>query len=639
MIITILYTKYQVYGVFIMALDDISKFKVNTLIRNSDLTSLTYHPMMECHGKMRFSHNDYLSYLSLVLHDKLKDTNNNCYKMVIKIFSLINHTIAWCVSNKLVINDDIIKSLKEVIDLFDKYCEEMDIVKDENSIIIKHFDVLIGDYYTGVADIELREMISDCGSLEDVKILEKEKEESVEKEEFERKLKEIKGLEHEIKKLQTSLDSEVNKHSKTKSNLNELKGKCSALSAKVKELEKKVKELTKEIKQKDSKLFTAINSKDKMYEQYSKVKSELDEILVKYSESESKLKSLLVKVEDLESKVKVYEAREEVVNKDKLIDNTLFDIFCSKNSYSLEELVVELKHRGIFVDSDKVYERLMVLKNRLSIIGNTKQFPVVYSLKKPDVLVDQSMIINVPDGTKCMDILLVSDFHLTTMNSSLVSEYDKIVDYCAKNNIKLVLNAGDLFSSRMNNDSIVKRYDHFMKVIDSVYKNFPKDKDIYHAILGGNHDRNILNFGIDPISRITDLREDFINLGYDRASIIIGDDKFMIHHPHINVDSLSKLEGRTLFEYMDKYYDSLGLSQDDTYLDILGHIHMSSFNGVKGYVSVPSYLRDRRENGAWHLKVYFDEKKNINYIVLIPLVLGNKLNQVTELTYQQLKLK
>ena len=71
---------------------------------------------------------------------------------------------------------------------------------------------------------------------------------------------------------------------------------------------------------------------------------------------------------------------------------------------------------------------------------------------------------------------------------------------------------------------------YFNKFADSI----PANTDIYQLILGGNHDKGFLKFGLDPLEAISRRREDLIGVGYDYRTIELGNknNKILLHHPN-----------------------------------------------------------------------------------------------------------
>ena len=80
--------------------------------------------------------------------------------------------------------------------------------------------------------------------------------------------------------------------------------------------------------------------------------------------------------------------------------------------------------------------------------------------------------------------------------------------------------------------------------------------------------------------------------------------------------------------------------RENTYIDMFGHFHKSSLDNNNGVCCVPSLLKDRYQDGAWHGTIYFDSTGRISEILFKPLIFSNdKLISTTEIEYKKLVLK
>jgi hypothetical protein len=172
----------------------------------------------------------------------------------------------------------------------------------------------------------------------------------------------------------------------------------------------------------------------------------------------------------------------------------------------------------------------------------------------------------------------------------------------------------------------------------------PRAEGIYHAVLGGNHDRNTVRYGFDPIGMLCDAREDFINLGYTHSTVSLNGfcnlfGKFDIHHPETFDFSIYLKDDTIDFDllngYLDGIYAKQGRSRDDSYIDIFGHTHKSQFNYPGQYCYIPSYFEGKGKRGACHLRIYFDEETDIKYMVFMPMAYNDKLVKGTEIIYEK----
>lgn len=316
------------------------------------------------------------------------------------------------------------------------------------------------------------------------------------------------------------------------------------------------------------------------------------------------------------------------------------------DSLSIDELLKYLKRKGYEIELDDLRKILLNIKQRINITrDDVIYFPQMYQVCKPRFEEYNEMIIDVGEN-KSMDFLLVSDMHLSKIDTKTLEDLEKMYDYAVEKNIKLILNLGDFVFCVSDHLVRSKSYDDYvmaMRTCDDIASFFPYDKNIFHAVMGGNHDEDIMSFGFDPLKRICMQRSDFLLLGYNHATVRFcagneNDSKIMLHHPKQRVPNalLENCYDVDLLKKMLKgYYDNQGLNKDDYYMDFLGHFHKASFDMMNNYCVVPSYFKDRLKNGALHLKVYFDKNKKINYLVVLPLVIENKLTPVNELVFKK----
>ena len=150
--------------------------------------------------------------------------------------------------------------------------------------------------------------------------------------------------------------------------------------------------------------------------------------------------------------------------------------------------------------------------------------------------------------------------------------------------------------------------------------------------MGGNHEHGFLYCGIDPIERISSSRSDVMSLGYDHAFLNVGNSKIGLHHFKgfdLDLDNNSEVNQR-----LNDYYDNAGIERQDTYVDLLAHFHRSRINGIDNFAFIPSLFKKINE-GAVHLKIYFNSIGEIDYIDFIPLQLKKEVQATTEVLYKK----
>lgn len=165
-------------------------------------------------------------------------------------------------------------------------------------------------------------------------------------------------------------------------------------------------------------------------------------------------------------------------------------------------------------------------------------------------------------------ICLTSDFHYTSVYDH--PEYvEKIYDICEENEIKYILNTGDLTNGHYPKEENYKNNNRVIGVdntVEYVINEHPYNKNIEFYFIGGNHDNSFWrNDGVDIGEKIDKKRPDIHYLGYDSAYVNIGNVKIYLEHGF----SKSKNNINTRFKY---YYNKYKSNNVDVLA--LGHIHI-----------------------------------------------------------------
>lgn len=167
-------------------------------------------------------------------------------------------------------------------------------------------------------------------------------------------------------------------------------------------------------------------------------------------------------------------------------------------------------------------------------------------------------------------LLAISDLHLCHKLDRLDLLY-KAYQYAVDNNIKYVLNLGDLIEGVMPHN----KYDIKEITIDGQVKyvldNYPYSDKIKTLVLYGNHDfYEKYKGGIDVAQAISSERNDLINLGYGEAYIKVLDNYIKLSHE---------------ISLLKKYKKDI-----ETFINLYGHLHKfkTKIYDDKLYVHVPS---------------------------------------------------
>ena len=301
---------------------------------------------------------------------------------------------------------------------------------------------------------------------------------------------------------------------------------------------------------------------------------------------------------------------------------------------------------GTLYDRSKISSLLAQLKSKINISASSFSINPSYQIVPPRIIESEDFNIDIPFECECYDILLVSDFHLKEFDSKTLTGFDVMNNYCVNNNIHLVLNLGDFFDGVGGS----KSFDYTCAkenriIVEKAISVIPHADGVYHAVLGGNHDKNVLKYGFDPIELLATGREDFINLGYNHASIVFNGfqgviGQFDIHHPqtfNFPIDfGPDGIDTEKLNIYLNRLYSKIRRDRDSSYIDIFGHTHKRQFNYPESYCFIPSYFEGKNKRGACHLKVFFDSDSNIKYMLFMPLSYVDKLIRTDEIVYKKI---
>lgn len=123
--------------------------------------------------------------------------------------------------------------------------------------------------------------------------------------------------------------------------------------------------------------------------------------------------------------------------------------------------------------------------------------------------------------------LLVSDLHIGSRNERMDSIND-MYEYCIKNSIHIIINAGDLVNGMIG---LPSKHSGFYEQIDYLINNYPFDNNILNFCVLGNHDYDSLNnTGQDLMMVLNNYRHDIVPLGYGIGTINVKNDKIIVQH-------------------------------------------------------------------------------------------------------------
>ena len=430
----------------------------------------------------------------------------------------------------------------------------------------------------------------------------------------------------------------------------------------LKEAKRKIKELNKTIK--DLKLELEKCVDEETINSYKKEIINLNNKIKDLNETISNLSSKNQSIESINENLKkqITDITNSLTNRNQALENEISTYKEKANKYDKEKIQKEYEKEldnlilTYIADEDLTIEELLVgLKfkfpnvSKNNILESLKRLQSTYILTKDNILNNEftyklgkkrNKFYTVKNDTDTLDMIIISDLHIDNSIDLRLNNLNYIYDYAAKNNIKTIVNLGDTIDGRIYNDkSTLENLKYYDELVNKTIEKLPKDENIINLLLGGNHDRSLLDLGIDVTDRIDKNRLDYINLGNDHAMLKFNDTNVGLHHFNrryddnfINITNPNDFE---LFKTLNDYYTYRGIDKKNTFIDLLGHFHVSKISIPNNYITIPSLNFDHIQNGAYRIKLFFDSKGNIKNSILIPLIVDSKVIESTSITYKK----
>lgn len=602
-----------------MPITAVDKVKINKYIKENRIGEIYYWEICDIIGKKnKISHPEFLAYFTdCVLNEFRKDTKFSI-KNVAKLVMTVDTFLDWCKEGEFEVSGETLDKIRSFDELYHEYLKRTNQELDEGlyNEHIKPLMELIEELYPSKSNDSVAKYITQINELET---------------EIKRLKKELNSLEKQLTTSQKTIDQKQQRIEQLSNSLNAANGEAHVNSIKVNELREQRKELEERIAMLEEEITLAVELNNELLPLKDKV-TILKEQLDSYKKEVKKYKTK----EKEEAELKVKETSLEAL---------IYEILLLENK-SITELVDIALEKGIKVDVQHISYLLSCMKKEINLANGPFTTEPTYKIAQPHIEETHQFNITVPEDAKYYDIMLVSDFHLYDFDTKTLKAFDRLNDYCVANGINMILNLGDMFdgvgSRTLSYEKAVKNYE----LIEEAISKIPYTPNLYHAILGGNHDKNITHYGFDPIEMLSRSRNDIINLGYTHSSIVLNSadakiGSFDIHHPdvfdlNIRLDD-DGLDTENIEKYLDEIHLRSGIDRSDSYIDFLGHTHKSQFNLLKSYYLITSYLCANK--GAVHLRIYFNDDKSIKYMVIMPLTHGVRLSKNNEIVYQkQLKI-
>lgn len=618
-----------------MAITQLDKMRIMKFFRERQMGEIYYDDLVKYMGKKsNVTDLEFTAFFANYIEDNLQKEHISL-NLISKMVSALISFIGWLHEDDVKIDD--VSFINRMHSLYG--CYEQYLVKngeERNSTLDELFPILDEKLKEFYPYVEVEEEID---SVEDVERLKKEIEEL--SSELHLREERIKELEKESKKKDKAIESR-------KKDITRLSGKLESSQKEQRTLNDKIKfleGLVEELKTLIASLEDKLKDSDEKYAILHELKARIQN---DYYTLKSTIKSLRSDLESKESEIIKHREEEKMKIVIPLSDdvteqmNNRIEALIIRKMISgrntVEELLEYLLQNGFSVSKDEIRRYLRNIKDKMNL---------EYKVSEDSILEDEDFgryTIMVPENTFCYDLMVVSDFHLTSFDKEIVQDMELINDYCEKNGISMILNAGDFFS--LNRTRNKRSISICKKLVEKIVTKYPSRNGIVHAVLGGNHDKELMEYVDDPLKTLESERDDFVNLGYGHCKISFGGtvsilDTIALHHPNRRYPEPvgNTYDTKKIQDSLNNYYFSKNMSNDDVYVDILGHIHKSGLDTENGICIVPSYRKDRVINGAWHVKIYFNENGHIDNIAFIPLIKQRKLVPTTEIGYKKQLIK
>lgn len=607
------------------------KIKITTFIRNHSGDDIYINDLLASANKYREL--DVVEYLVDFVNTRLDEKSKEqiSYNYLEKLINVINALFFYLVKEKKekIPNSLLDSLLNRTMNIKNNFLKKS-YSQESDSIIEKILDTIVEELQEQKKDIEdipaptepdnVDERITELSNI-------------------------IKDKDKQIKELGSSLQQASKENDKVAKKLKEKTSALESTKKELKELNETLSSLKNELKTTQAKCSDLEN--DKKYvielqneiERLNKTIRKLEKEITTLEDTEKQ--AAIARKEEAERRQKELEQRKKSMER---IKDYIFKLLCEKD-LTIEEIKSQLAKANITLSNDEIKEYLKKIQERINIINQIRTIPIKYGVCSPKCESNLRACINIEEH--CYNVLLVSDMHLKNMDTDILYWLEKLYEYADKNNIYLIINLGDFIDVRTPRGKNVENICKIEALLEEVALKFPKSSKINHALLGGNHDNVTFPLGIDPIKKICDMREDFLYLGHNigtvylNKSLIFNQDKasnyMVVHHPNFRAEPniLDDHNIEKINAYLNSIYGANGLSRGDQYVDIIGHFHKSSLDIANGICVVPSYFFDRVQNGAWHLKIFFNKENNIDHIVFIPLICTKRLTPTSEISYKK----
>ena len=600
-----------------MALSAVDKNKLGKFVRESSIEELYYAAYFDISNRKN-------KYTDLDLLEYFTDLLNNVFgsKKIITLKLLQKYAISFGLFAEVVKeNGDKLDNvlLAKIVSLNEMYQNYIESLGEEKSEDVKKYLDKANELFKEDVDLQLGEgsnstleYINRIGQLED----------------------RIKMLEASISSDKKLIESLTKKNEEIKSSGIEKSKALNEAKQELISLKKSLEFITNQLKEKEDELEKLIKEYELLVAENDEQKEKIDYL----SKSNAEQKAA---IENYEAQISLELSQDYEKKKYDELVQYIIEVISTKHMTAMEILAV-CRKGGFDATLSTVKKALFDIEKRYIIRNRNKIIvPQVYRIEKPHILTNTETFLD-SKGKDCVDILLVSDLHLNRNSEYIKRIFDKVYSYCSANDIRHIWDAGDF----LHNKRVISGSDEFKQIQEFFVENLPLDPRYTYMLLGGNHDKDSICYEGDLLQNICDLKEGMYFLGHKHAFIYFDghkNDAFVLHHPNSKYeDSLSENNSmdNAYAKGRNSFYSNESRNPNNTFVDIFGHSHFGRIDIINGCIYAPSLTQDRFLDGAYHLKVHFDENRKIKYMTIISLMnKNNSLKTTSVSTYKKLELK
>lgn len=307
---------------------------------------------------------------------------------------------------------------------------------------------------------------------------------------------------------------------------------------------------------------------------------------------------------------------------EEIISEIIANYFIS-GDFNLQRILRGVRARGFSITEDKFNALFLDIRKKLNIIfkGIIDNKPV-YGIDR--VLPSNNRYnISFSEKTKSMDFILLSNlcFNTNDFDKEIV---DLIYSYSKDKNINYIINFGNLIDYTLPSKPNYKDVLEYEKILNIFKDTYPYDKNIHNLILGSDIELFFYNIGYNPIKRLTELRCDFIDLGYTKATITLGnDEEYNEIFLHKRVPNYTE---ENLINTKSKSYECFTAGPTNI------------IDAARRVITVPDFNSDNFVC-AYHISISFDPKQDISRIIVMPIAyLENKIMRTAKINVNKIKI-